>query len=207
MPQKKITQSIFSLRAVRELSFEQKVIALGGLLSIISVFFPWYQDVDRFGTGFTFLGITGPLYLVGVLFFVAGALALGTVLNAKVKQKILNFGFKLTNFYYLSAGFLLFLLILTNSVYFHENFGVNITAKEFRFGMILAFMGTGLLLLGAFFQRNARSLHSLDADIFETPSSPSRPLVEYPDRSHQDIQPRTIEDAMKEHEEQGKIEL
>lgn len=196
MPQKRLSQYF------RELSFEQKMIAFGGLLAVISVFMPWYQDVDRFETGFKFYGITGPLYLVGLFFLATGLSILGTLFVNRIKARVENFGFKLAHFYLACGGFLLFLLILTNSVYFHQNFGVNITAKEFRFGMVLAFIATGLILAGGFFLRKVRPKLT-GADLFGNEISSS--FLEMEKRSHQALQkptgrethPQTSETASK----------
>lgn len=179
MPQKRFFQYY------RELSFEQKMIAFGGLLAAISVFMPWYQDIDRFETGFKFYGITGPLYLVGLFFLATGLSILGTLFVNRIKARVENFGFKLAHFYLVCGGFLLFLLILTNSVYFHQNFGVNITAKEFRFGMVFAFFATGLILAGGFFLRRARPKLS-GADLFGNEIFSS--LLETEKRPHQTLE-------------------
>lgn len=179
MPQKRLSQYF------RELSFEQKMIAFGGILAAISVFMPWYQDVDRFETGFKFYGITGPLYLVGLFFLATGLSILGTLFVNRIKLRVENFGFKLVHFYLACGGFLLFLLILTNSVYFHQNFGVNITAKEFRFGMVLAFIATGLILAGGFFLRRSRPKMT-GADLFGDEVSSS--LLQTEKRPHQTLE-------------------
>lgn len=182
MPQKRFLQYI------RDLSFEEKLVMWGSVLCFISAFLPWYRDIDRFGTGFQFLGITGPLYLVGLFFAALGLTIFGTLFIKRVRQKILDFGFQMTNFYLLSAGFLLFLLILTNSVYFHENFGVNITSKEFRFGMLIGFIGVGLLFVGTFLQRRSRGL-SLNIEDILSDNVGQKPLVELPGRPHQPLEP------------------
>ena len=87
MPQKRFFQHI------RDLSFEEKLVMWGALFSFASAFLPWYRDIDRFGTGFQFLGITGPLYLVGLFFAALGLTIFGTLFIKRVQQKILAFGF------------------------------------------------------------------------------------------------------------------
>lgn len=205
MPQKRLIQYY------RELSFEQKMVACGGFLAVSSVFMPWYQDLDRFETGFKFYGITGPLYLVGLFFLAMGLTVLGTIFVGRIKVRVENFGFKLSHFYLLSGGFLFFLLILTNSVYFHQNFGVNITAKEFRFGMVFAFIATGLLLAGGFFLRRMRPRLSGN-DLFGDQMTSS--LLEVEKRPHQTLEkispehdaPQTVGDAMRQQNEMDNSE-
>lgn len=173
----------------------------GGFLAAISVFMPWYQDLDRFNTGFEFYGITGPLYLVGLFFLATGALILGSLFVASVRDKIKKLGFQLSHFYSLSAGFLGFLFVLTNSVYFHENFGVNITEKAFRFGMVFAVVGIFSLFVGSVFLGRERP-KTTSSDLFG--ESLDEVLEQRPSREHQTLTEMPHE---KSTAEQGKIDL
>jgi hypothetical protein len=57
----------------------------------------------------------------------------------------------------------LFMLVLTASAYFHPKFGVNLTDKSLGFGMILAFIGTGVMMLGGILEMRTREV-SFDAE-------------------------------------------
>lgn len=144
MPSKRIDQ-IF-----KELPLPSKLLAIGSLILALSVFLPWYSDVDTFKTGFTYLGVTGPLYLVG---FSVLALALVNLVFLSFSV----FGFKpktlkvKNNQVFLFSGLVsLYLLLVVNSIYFHNQFGVNITLKESQFGMFVAFLGMVLNVTGAY---------------------------------------------------------
>ena len=55
--------------------------------------------------------------------------------------------------YILSGVVSLSLLIIANSVYFHPEFGVNITSKEYGIGMMLALVGAVAVLIGGILQQ------------------------------------------------------
>lgn len=122
----------------------------GSFLSAISVFMPWYEDLDAFKTGDQFLGITGPLYLAGLVILLA-SLTSFTIIGAKVLDKKLpSLPLPENNVHVFAGALNVFLLLLVNSVYFHDKFGVNIAFKDFRFGMIVAVIGNLTLLLAGF---------------------------------------------------------
>ena len=50
------------------------------------------------------------------------------------------------------------MLIFTASVYFHPKFGVNLTDKSVGFGMILAFIGIGMVMMAAIFSLKSSSV-------------------------------------------------
>ncbi|MBI4231741.1 hypothetical protein HY605_00795, partial [Candidatus Peregrinibacteria bacterium] len=62
---------------LKKLAISKKLILVGSGLMVVSAFLPWYSDLDRFKIGDTFLGITGPLYLVGFLVLLAGLASFG----------------------------------------------------------------------------------------------------------------------------------
>lgn len=131
------------------LSLFNKLIAIASFLTVISVAMPWYEDLDQFHTGDMFLGITGPLYLAGFVMLLAAGISFGLILMKVIDKKAPKLPMKESHVHIAAGVMNLFLLILVNSVYFHTKFGVNIALKESRFGMILAFVGTVLLLVAA----------------------------------------------------------
>jgi hypothetical protein len=151
MPVKRIQQ------VVQELSFEKKLLAAGSLLMLISVFLPWYQDIDSFKTGDMFLGINGPLYLVGASILVLAATDLGLVISDSMGRKISLFGLKHSTFFLGSGLVCFYLLMVVNSVYFHPKFGFNITVKESQFGMFFAFIAASLMTIGGYLSTREKS--------------------------------------------------
>lgn len=172
MPTKRLSQ------IVSEMPFENKLISLGGIITAISVFLPWYQDIDTFKTGDMFLGVTGPLYLIGIIMLALGAGTVLTMISQKWRDKVSRLGMELPTAHVITAAFDLFLLVLTNSVYFHAKFGVNIMLKEFRFGMVFAFIGVGLMLIGGIFERRKSGIK------WDTKGE-SKPLIDINDAPRQ----------------------
>lgn len=165
MPKKRLLQMF------NDLPFEGKLVFLGGFLLLASVFMPWYEDLDTFHMGDMFLGVTGPLYLVGfILLFISG-LTLFALLSEKKIEKLPIEKHHLNLLVGISS---LFLLVLTASVYFHTKFGVNITMKEMRFGMIIAFVSAGLITIGGFLQTKKKNVS------FEELDGKIDPLISFP---------------------------
>ena len=135
-----------------------KLISVGSFLTFVSVFLPWYADLDTFNTGDKFIGLGGPLYLLGFLIMVmsVGALLLSGL--RLLEKKLPQLPLEEAHFHIFVGAMSMFLLIITSSIYFHSKFGVNITMKEMRFGMVAAFIGTGLVLLGGLSLNKARGV-------------------------------------------------
>lgn len=146
------------------LPFESKLVFIGSLALLVSVFMPWYEDIDAFHMGDMFLGVTGPLYMVGFVLLLISGLTLYTAVSDKKIEKLPLEKPHLNLLVGISS---LFLLVLTASVYFHTKFGVNITMKEMRFGMIAAFIGASLVALGGFLEnkKNHSGFDTLEGKI------------------------------------------
>lgn len=179
MPRRTLTEQ------VRELPSEQKAVFWGSVAMVVSVILPWYSDIDAFRTGDTYYGITGPLYLVGLLFFGLGGVMAASLLHYGVRDKIEQIFSKLSNFYLMAGGFCLFLLLLANSVYFHPKFGVNISIKESRFGMILALVGVVAVFVGGYVLRKRQVRYSQHSESSSEPKL--EPLVTMPEREHGEV--------------------
>lgn len=144
MPAKRLNQM------VKDMTFEEKLLSVGSALLALSIFLPWYQDIDSFKTGDMFLGITGPMYLSGFTLLVIAGLNLAMLLAEGLDLK-LPFSIKKNSNYFLASGIATFyLLLLTSTVYFHPKFGFNITVKESQFGMFLAFIAAAFITFGGY---------------------------------------------------------
>lgn len=136
----------FKLR-LKNLPLLKKAVLVGSFLMVISVFMPWYTDLDKFRIGETFLGISGPMYLAGFLIFVAGGASFGMLILDLLEKPMPKLPFKDVQIHVFGSILSFFMLILTASVYFHPKFGVNLTDKTMGIGMILSFIGSGVVLL------------------------------------------------------------
>lgn len=185
---------------LKQLALNKKLVFIGSALLIISVFLPWYKDIDRFKIGETFLGISGPLYLAGFIVLIAGIASFGIILLKLLEKSVPKLPLKENHLHIATSGFSILMLIMTASVYFHDKFGINLTDKSMGFGMILAFIGSGLIMLGAIL-----SLRKEEPD-FENLEGHLEPLIDLnlQEREKQDISPgrggMTVGEAMAEHE-------
>lgn len=134
---------------LKALDLRKKMILLGSALAVLSVFFPWYKDLDRFRTGDVFLGITGPLYLAGIIVMLGGIASLGLIMLEVMEKQKPKLPLNENHFHLFGAAVSILMLVLTNSVYFHNKFGINLVEKSMGIGMIGSIIGVGLLFLGA----------------------------------------------------------
>ncbi|MBT7483667.1 hypothetical protein HN748_00680 [Candidatus Peregrinibacteria bacterium] len=127
--------------SLSRLDVTRKWILISSAILALSAILPWYEDLDAFGAGDLYLGITGPLFLVGLM-VLASAVFIGSWILLPLRGKRLpDIPVKEGALYTFLGIQNLLLLLVANSVFFHPKFGVNITLKDTRFGMILAFVG------------------------------------------------------------------
>jgi hypothetical protein len=171
MPVKRINQIIM------DLPFEKKLLGAGSLLMAISVFLPWYEDRDSFNIGDVFLGVTGPLYLVGLTVMTLAIMNIVLIAMDSTGRKI-PFGNLKTSSFFLTTGLVSFyLLMVVNSVYFHNKFGVNITLKQSQFGMFTAFISASLMTIGGYLATRERT-----SILKEFQQSAQESLIKIPDQ-------------------------
>ncbi len=143
---------------LKELSLSHKFVLIGSALAFISVFLPWYSDIDRFKTGDTFLGITGPLYLVGIMVLVASLASFGIILMRLLDKPAPKLPVSENYFHIFTSSVAAVMLVLALSVYFHPKFGVNLIDKAAGIGLYLSFIGSGLVMLGGFLANQKREV-------------------------------------------------
>lgn len=130
----------------RGLALSEQVVLIGSFLSMLAVLFPWYSDTDQFKTGTTFLGITGPLYLSGLLVLLSSAMCFTTIVmkmrgntSLPIKESHLFIGGSVLS---------LLMVVMAASVYFHPKFGINLANKQSGAGMVMAAIGGIAVLAG-----------------------------------------------------------
>jgi len=131
----------------------KKLLLIASFMLMISAVLPWYDNQNSFGTGETYLGIQGPLFMVGFI-----VLALGTVnfLNMFLPLTGKNFSKMKRNSGLLSmilGAQSALLLLVSNTVFLHPEFGTNVNHKATSFGMTLAFLSIGTLIIGGWWAK------------------------------------------------------
>jgi hypothetical protein len=171
---------------LKRLPFKEKLVLIGGFLVVIGSFLPWYKDLDKFRTGDTFLGITGPLYLAGLIVLVSGLVSFGLIMAKLLEKRGLKLPMQEGYIHIAGAGLSILMIILTTSVYFHPKFGINLTEKTIGFGMMMSMLGVGFVILGSVLAIKKRDIN------FEEEGT-LKPLIDINDRVQSDIAPRVAE--------------
>lgn len=176
------------LDRLQRLPLGLKFTGFGAFLTLVSVVLPWYEDLDAFNTGDRFIGLSGPLYLLGFLILAMAVSSFALTGFRFIEKKLPKLPLEESHFHIFVGAMSLFLLIITSSIYFHPKFGVNITMKEMQIGMITAFIGTIFVLLGGLRMNKEKGIS------FETEGKLDRLIdVEDKDRLQQDIKGRANE--------------
>lgn len=184
----------------KRLSFKRKMILIGAFVGVISVFFPWYSDVDRFNVGDTFLGITGPLYLAGILTLIAFGSSVAVIMRRVLKSP-LKLPIKEGNLHIASSVLSLLMLVLTNSVYFHPKFGISLADKQVGIGMMMAIIGLSVMGGFAIWGRKER-VEYVDVINVDAPSFEEKLKNMKENRDNQKLdqtKSTTVEDAIEAH--------
>ena len=162
-----------------KLPMAQKVIGVGSVLAIISSFLTWYKDIDAFDRGGAYLGITGPLYLIGYVIVCLSVFSLALTVFHLLEKKIPSLPIKESMVYIFSGATSLFLLVIANSIYFHPQFGLNITSKEYGIGMMIAFVGSVAITVGGVMQNRESGTSRLIKKFQEEAQTPDvNPVIE-----------------------------
>lgn len=133
---------------LKNLNIKKKIVLIGAFLAVISVVMPWYRDIDRFNTGDTYLGITGPLYLAGIIILLGSASSLGLILLELFEKPRPKLPLKEQHFHIFIACVSALMIVLISSVYFHPRFGMNVANKSMQIGMIFGIIGAAMVLGG-----------------------------------------------------------
>ena len=160
------------------LSAEEKVIGIGGLVAILSVFMPWYSVVLSFEKGITESGFSGDLGVVGFVVFLFTLLTMGFLMGDHLHFRIPRFGFRKEGIILFLSAESAFLLLLEAAIFTKRS--LDYTNAEIRFGLYLALIGSLFATFAAYAQlqklgkKETQSFFEHDS----APEAPVEPLVE-----------------------------
>ena len=125
----------------KNLPSRYRAMYIGMVVSSVALFMPWYSDVDAFNAGASYLGITGPTSVMGISLLVLNVVTLGLItfkfrfdkdarlpLSRKVLEKV-------------HGPMYLYMIFLMMSVYFSDDFGINVANKTAGFGVYVGAAG------------------------------------------------------------------
>ena len=142
---------------IMALALNKKILLGSSFLVMLSVFMPWYSDIDQFDTGYNFLGITGPMYLAGLLILSAGAVSFAIVMREAMGRPAADLPVENKYVHIIASGFSVLMVVLILSVYFHPKFGINLIDKSAGIGMGLGFIGMMGMLGGAMMRERVKA--------------------------------------------------
>ena len=137
--------------AILRLSPEEKVIGIGGLLVLFSMFMPWYTILLNFDqSNMTHSGFSGDLGVIGFVVFLIVILGLLFLVGDYLHFRIPHFGYKKEQIVFFLTTQSAFLMLLLVAVYTKRS--LEFTTAELRFGLYLALIGASLAAFSAFAQ-------------------------------------------------------
>jgi hypothetical protein len=140
----------------------KKALLISSFTLMVSSVLPWYDNQNSFGAGESYLGIQGPLYMVG---FLVLALGMANFLNMFLPLFGKNFSKLKRNsgvFSMILGAQTALLLLVGNTVFFHAGFGTNVNHKATGFGMTLAFISVGTMLVAGWWARRKETSGEYD---------------------------------------------
>ncbi len=160
------------------LPFSKKAILFSSGLLMVSTVLPWYDERNSFGIGDTYLGVQGPLFLIGLMVLGFGAITFFNLFFPLMGRNFFNLRRRGGSVALVLGAQSLLLLAVANSVFYHPEFGLNLTNKGTRFGMMTAFFAVGVMMLSGWMTRRKESDESAEIDEYvETPIEDARPAV------------------------------
>lgn len=161
-----------------------KIMLISSALLAISTFLPWYKDVDTYRTGDQFLGVTGPTSFIGIAILIAAAASFLVMSYRMLGKRLIKLPWQESSFYLFVALQSFFLLLVTNSIFFHPKFGINITLKESLFGMTIAFISALVFVISAYMNKKTESISGNNDEHGQL-----NPLISFNNRSHTPVAP------------------
>lgn len=160
------------------LPFSKKAVLFSSGLLMLSTVMPWYDERNSFGIGDTYLGVQGPLFLVGLLVLAFGAITFFNLFFPLMGRNFFNLRRRGGSVALVLGAQSLLLLAVANSVFYHPEFGLNLTNKGTRFGMMVAFAAVGMMLISGYMIRRKESEESEELEAYIEPvMEQARPAV------------------------------
>lgn len=134
------------------LPFSRKTILISSGILAISPLLPWYDNRNSFGIGESYLGIQGPLFLIGFLIMGFGLVNFSNLFFPLLGKNFFQLRRKTGATSMLLGSQGLLLLVIANSVFFHPSFGEAVN-KSSGTGMFVAFMSLGIIIVSGYLAR------------------------------------------------------
>ncbi len=131
----------------------KKVILVSSATLMVSTVLPWYDQRNNFGVGDTFIGVQGPLFAVGLIVLGCGAVAFFNMFFPLMGRNFFDLKRKSGSLALSLGTQSLLLMVVANSIFFHPDFAATINNKGTRFGMVVAFVSIGAMMISGWWTR------------------------------------------------------
>ncbi len=135
----------------------KKVILTSSAALMVSTVMPWYDLRNSFGVGDTYLGIQGPLFVIGFLVLGCAVVSFFNMFFPLMGRQFFNLRKRGGSTAMLLGGQALLLLLVANSIFYHPDFGASVSSKATRFGMVIAFASIGMMIIAGWIARRKES--------------------------------------------------
>ena len=175
----------------------KKVVLVSSFTLCVSTVMPWYDQRNNFGVGDTYLGLQGPLFMIGAIMLLCGAVSFFNMFLPLLGRNFFDLKRKTGSVALLMGSQALLLLVVANSIFFHPAFAATVNNKMTRFGMAIAFFSVGAMMISGWWTRRKDRSGVEEEQVMEeftepiaTPvQAPSYPVSEVP------VQTNTYEQA------------
>lgn len=168
----------------------KKAILVSSFGLILSALMPWYDHRNSFGIGDTYLGIQGPLFLIGFLVLGCGAASFFNIFFPLMGRNFFNLRRRGGTVALILGAQALLLLLVANSIFYHPSFGLNVGSKGTRFGMMLAFFFVGTLIISGWLTRRKEKEEKDEIEEFLSPQASG---VQTYDQASLNVPPSSVE--------------
>lgn len=141
------------LSSFLSLNLRYKGLILGILVSTVALFFPWYSDIDTFNIGVTYSAVTGPASIIGITMLIINLVTLGAIIYAMHYIAEPSLPIKRSSFERWSGLFSLYGVFLIASIYFHNDFGINIADKTVGIAFYVAIVSYAVMAYCGLFMK------------------------------------------------------
>ena len=158
------------------LPFVKKAVMASSAATVVSTLMPWYDMRNSVGIGDTYLGVQGPLFIVGMLVLGFGAVSFLNLFLPLAGKSFFNLKRKGGATSMILGAQSLLLLLVANTTFYHPDFGLALSNKTTRFGMMMAFLSAGLMVISGYFARKYEATHGEETEFFVEEEVPSAPV-------------------------------
>jgi hypothetical protein len=168
----------------------KKVILVSSFTLCVSTVMPWYDQRNNFGVGDTYLGLQGPLFMIGIVMLLCGAASFFNMFLPLFGKNFFDLKRRTGSVALIMGTQALLLLLVANSIFLHPAFAATVNNKTTRFGMAVAFFSVGAMMISGWWTRRKDRAGVVEEqeeeveEFMEPVRTPSYPVNDVPVQSN-----------------------